>query len=205
MPYSYKKEGDKNCIYNKNTGKKIGCTTKSIKDYLAALHANVPDSKTDQLKTGLKSMIREILKEDENIIMRTKIENDKIKNVLDKNVGLPFDAKEKQEIIFKQGSLGIKSTIQRNGTEVKFSVSDMFGNNKINVVKKLKNMSDPNTLVYASFFTVAPTEEPQGQGSEKSQDKDDDKVYIKLSQPFVDKSSEKLDVLGDFLQQLEIK
>jgi hypothetical protein len=31
------------CVYRKDTGKKVGCTTGSVKKYLAALHANVHD------------------------------------------------------------------------------------------------------------------------------------------------------------------
>jgi len=37
MPYKSKKK----CVYKKNTGKKVGCTKGKVKDYLAALHANV--------------------------------------------------------------------------------------------------------------------------------------------------------------------
>jgi hypothetical protein len=211
MPYTYKKVGNKTCVYNKNTGKKVGCTTGPIKKYLSALYANVPDSTTEQLKNSIKSLIKEILTETEKIVMRTKVVNDKIENVLNDNVGLPFDSKEKQTILFKQGTLGVKSNIQKNGTEVKFSTSDMFNNNKINILKKLKNMSDPSTLVYASFFTAIPTEpeeesQPQQdtaaqQPSVKKEEKS--KVYIKISQPFVDKSNDKLDILGDFIQQLD--
>jgi hypothetical protein len=209
MPYTYKKEGNKYCVYNKNTGKKVGCTTKSIKQYLSALHANVPDSTTEELKEGIKSIIRSMLKEEEQAIMRSKVENDSIENVLNRNVGIPFDQKEKQEVIFKQGEMGLKSTIQRNGTEIKFSTSDMFGNNKLNIIKKLKNMSDPNTLVYASFFTVSNSgdeqEKPQA-GQQSAQPKPEEKkTHMKLSQPFEDKGSEKLDILGDFIQQLDIK
>jgi hypothetical protein len=225
MPYSYKKEGDKYCVYRKDTGKKVGCTTKDkLKKYLAALHfhANEKDSKTEQLKEGIRKLIYEVIEESENVIMRTKVENDNIENVLNKNVGIPFDDKEKQEVVFKQGELGIKSTIQRNGTEIKFSTSDMFGNNKINVIKKLKNMSDPNTLLYANFFTVIPTDnsaaedkpeqsaqapapKPAEPTPQKPEEVKKDKVYIKLSQPFDERGSEKLDILGDFLQQIEIK
>lgn len=40
MPYIAKK----NCVYKKNTGKKVGCTKGSVKKYMAALHANVDES-----------------------------------------------------------------------------------------------------------------------------------------------------------------
>ena len=42
MPY--KTRG--NCVYKKDTGKKVGCTTGSLKKYLAALHINAHEGKT---------------------------------------------------------------------------------------------------------------------------------------------------------------
>ncbi len=41
MPYTSKGK----CVYKKDTGKKVGCTQGPVKDYLAALHANVDESK----------------------------------------------------------------------------------------------------------------------------------------------------------------
>lgn len=43
MPYKIKGK----CIYNKNTGKRLGCTKKSVQKYLKTLHANV---KEDSMK-----------------------------------------------------------------------------------------------------------------------------------------------------------
>ena len=40
MPYKVKGQ----CVYKKDTGKKVGCTKGSVKKYLAALHANVDES-----------------------------------------------------------------------------------------------------------------------------------------------------------------
>lgn len=40
MPYFTKGK----CVYKKATGKKVGCTKGSVKNYLSALHANVQDS-----------------------------------------------------------------------------------------------------------------------------------------------------------------
>lgn len=40
MPYFAKNK----CVYKKNTGKKVGCTKGPVKNYLAALHANVEES-----------------------------------------------------------------------------------------------------------------------------------------------------------------
>ena len=44
MPYTAKGK----CVYKKDTGKKVGCTKGSVKKYLAALHANVPDAKNEE-------------------------------------------------------------------------------------------------------------------------------------------------------------
>lgn len=43
MPYKAKGQ----CVYNADTGKKVGCTKGPVKKYLAALHANVPDAKNE--------------------------------------------------------------------------------------------------------------------------------------------------------------
>jgi hypothetical protein len=45
MPYKAKGK----CVYKADTGKKVGCTKGPVKKYLAALHANVPDAKTENL------------------------------------------------------------------------------------------------------------------------------------------------------------
>jgi hypothetical protein len=50
MPYYYKTIGDKKCVYKKEDNTKVGCTKKSIKKYLAALHANVDES--NEIKGG---------------------------------------------------------------------------------------------------------------------------------------------------------
>lgn len=203
MPYKYKKEGNRYCVYNKNTNKKIGCTSGSIKKYLSALYANVPDSVKEELKEKIKNIIKEIINEQDNPLMISYTEQNTLQNVLNKNVGLPFDDNEKRSVILTQGSLGVKSLINSTNTEIKFATSDLFENNKINVIKKLKNMSDPTTLVYASFFTILEkSKEIEVDTNEKPEPP---KVHIKLSQPFIDKSSEKLDILEDFIKQLDIK
>lgn len=43
MPYKTKKVGNKNCVYKKNSGKKVGCTggsKEAKRKYLAALAIN---------------------------------------------------------------------------------------------------------------------------------------------------------------------
>ena len=50
MPYKAKGK----CVYKADTGKKVGCTTGSVKKYLSALHANVPDAKNESLNEANK-------------------------------------------------------------------------------------------------------------------------------------------------------
>jgi hypothetical protein len=45
MPYTHRKVGDKQCVYKKDGGAKVGCTKGSVEKYLAALHANANESK----------------------------------------------------------------------------------------------------------------------------------------------------------------
>lgn len=48
MPYKIKG----NCIYKKDTNKKVGCTKGSVKKYMKALHANVKESVQNQPSEG---------------------------------------------------------------------------------------------------------------------------------------------------------
>ena len=44
MPYTHRKVGNKQCIYKKDGGAKVGCTKGDVHKYLAALHANANES-----------------------------------------------------------------------------------------------------------------------------------------------------------------
>ena len=48
MPYTVKGK----CVYKKDGGAKVGCTKGSVDKYLAALHANVDESKENNLVGG---------------------------------------------------------------------------------------------------------------------------------------------------------
>ena len=48
MPYTYRKVGDRTCVYKKEDGTKVGCTKGSIKKYLGALHANADIHETQK-------------------------------------------------------------------------------------------------------------------------------------------------------------
>lgn len=58
MPYKVKG----NCVYKKDSGAKVGCTTGSVDKYLAALHANVDESitETNILKGGKADKIKNL-------------------------------------------------------------------------------------------------------------------------------------------------
>ena len=57
MPYTVKG----NCIFKKDGGAKVGCTTGDVKKYLAALHANANESiEENQLIGGKADKIRNI-------------------------------------------------------------------------------------------------------------------------------------------------
>ena len=47
MPYTHKKVGDKQCVYKKDSGAKVGCTKGDVNKYLAALYANTDESVTE--------------------------------------------------------------------------------------------------------------------------------------------------------------
>lgn len=53
MPYFTKNK----CIYKKITGKKVGCTKKSIKNYMKALHANINEN-LDTSKAGKLTFLK---------------------------------------------------------------------------------------------------------------------------------------------------
>ena len=58
MPYTHRKVGNKECVFKKDTGKKVGCTTGDINDYLGALHANVK-TEEQELEEGIINIGRE--------------------------------------------------------------------------------------------------------------------------------------------------
>ena len=53
MPYKTKGK----CIYKKDTDKKVGCTTGSVKKYMSALHANIEESFDDVVARYLAEMM----------------------------------------------------------------------------------------------------------------------------------------------------
>tara|TARA_Y100001938_G_scaffold146777_1_gene226461 strand:- start:181 stop:597 length:417 start_codon:yes stop_codon:yes gene_type:complete len=47
------------CVYKKKDNSKVGCTDGPVKDYLAALYANVGDAKESKLKEGIEQLTPE--------------------------------------------------------------------------------------------------------------------------------------------------
>lgn len=62
MPYTHRKVGSKNCVYKKTTGKKVGCTSGSLKKYLAALHINAHEESKTPSKITQKDVIAGVRK-----------------------------------------------------------------------------------------------------------------------------------------------
>lgn len=59
MPYTYKKVGNKYCVYKKDGGAKVGCTAgnkEALKKYLAALHVNESHSYDHEVSMAEKQL-----------------------------------------------------------------------------------------------------------------------------------------------------
>jgi len=52
MPYTHRKVGNKQCVYKKDDGTKVGCTKGPVEKYLAALYANVDETVQNTIKGG---------------------------------------------------------------------------------------------------------------------------------------------------------
>jgi hypothetical protein len=61
MPYTHKKVGNKQCVYKKDTGEKVGCTSGPVSKYLAALHIH---SKDESIK--LQDIVKKIMERIKN-------------------------------------------------------------------------------------------------------------------------------------------
>lgn len=61
MPYKTKKVGDKNCVYKKSSGKKVGCTSGSKeakRKYLAALAINAESVRINSFDATVLSVLK---------------------------------------------------------------------------------------------------------------------------------------------------
>lgn len=92
MPYTHRKVGDKECVFKKENGSKVGCTTGPISGYLAVLHANSEISENNTLKGGKadNSSINDLAK-------KFNITVDYIKNQINKGVKVELEHTNSKE------------------------------------------------------------------------------------------------------------
>lgn len=163
------------CIYNKDTGKKMGCTKGSVKRYLAALYANVPDAKKNEIKTKLKEVLRRSLKEtllSENAEFQK--DNVKIKDELSKNQGINFEQFEIDKI--KQSA---NTPINKEDTDrgMELSFEKNIGENTFYfVIKKLVNQADSSKTSFKYIIFYVEIKNPDDLDKPST-------VYSKLSEP----------------------
>lgn len=163
------------CIYNKDTGKKMGCTKGSVKRYLAALYANVPDAKKNEIKSKLKEVLRRSLKETLLSETANSIDSDvTLKAELTKNKGINFEQFEIDKIM-EVLKFNINKEDTDRGMELSFEKT-IDENTFYFVIKKLINESDSSktSFKYVIFYVE---KENAASLEEKT------KVYSKLSDP----------------------
>ena len=153
MPYRIKGK----CIYNKDTGKKLGCTKGSVKRYLAALYANVPDAKKNEIRIKLKEILRRELKP---ILETAELSKDnvKLRDELNKNQGIEFKPYEIAKIAEVTGPVNNKNV----GSGPELSFDKEIGENTIKfIVKKLVNEEDDtkDSFKYGVWYTEYKNEE----------------------------------------------
>ena len=153
MPYRIQGK----CIYNKDTGKKLGCTKGSVKRYLAALYANVPDAKKNEIRTKLKEILRRELKPLFETAELSK-DNVKLRDELNKNQGIEFKPYEIAKIAEVTGPVNNKNV----GSGPELSFDKEIGENTIKfIVKKLVNEEDDtkDSFKYGVWYTEYKNEE----------------------------------------------
>ena len=139
------------CIYNKDTGKKMGCTKGSVKRYLAALYANIPDAKKNEIKSKLKEVLRKSLKE--TLLSETA-------NSIDSDVTLKAELTKNKGINFEQFEINkIKEIVKINNEDtdrgMELSFEKTIGENTFYfVIKKLINEADSSktSFKYIIFY-----------------------------------------------------
>ena len=176
MPYKIKG----NCIYKKDTGKKVGCTKGSVKRYLAALHANVTNEQKIQIKSKLKEVLRKSLKE--TLLSETansEVSDVTLKAELTKNKGINFEQFEINKI---KEIVKINNEDTDRGMELSFEKT--IGENTFYfVIKKLINEADSSktSFKYIIFYV----EKKNAASLEEKTI-----VYSKLSDPITNDTGE---------------
>lgn len=176
MPYRIQGK----CIYNKDTGKKLGCTKGSVKRYLAALYANVPDAKKNEIRTKLKEILRRELKPLFETAELSK-DNVKLRDELNKNQGIEFKPYEIAKIAEVTGPVNNKNV----GSGPELSFDKEIGENTIKfIVKKLVNEEDDtkDSFKYGVWYTEYKNEEDF--------DKPSSEIRYKISDPIPNSTGE---------------
>ena len=89
MPYTVKGK----CIFKKDGGAKVGCTKGDVKDYLAALHANVDDvNESNKLKGGKADKLTP-----EDIAKKFKVTTSKIQAQIRKGIKVEMEHTKDRE------------------------------------------------------------------------------------------------------------
>ena len=169
------------CIFNTDTGKKMGCTKGSVKRYLAALHANIPDSKKNEIRTKLKEIFRKSFANTINETAELNKKNVKFRDELNKNQGLDFKPFEVAKIAEITGPVNNKNA----GSGMELSFDKEFNENTIKfVIKKLTNEEDDtkNSFKYGVWYTPYQNEDDF--------DKPSAEVRYKLSDPITNDTGE---------------
>ncbi len=90
MPYTHRKEGNKTCVYKKEDGSKVGCTSGSVKKYLAALHMHENE---DMLSGGLSDNMTI-----DDIAKKHNVKPEKINQELKKGIGVELEHTDSEKL-----------------------------------------------------------------------------------------------------------
>lgn len=83
MPYKAKGK----CVYKADTGEKVGCTKGPVKKYLAALYANVPDTKKESVGGDSLQVIQAVNVLANYIVANGDVGVRKVQELLNSRVG----------------------------------------------------------------------------------------------------------------------
>ena len=153
MPYTHREVGNKECVFKKDTGKQVGCTTGDINDYLGALHANVKTE--EEIEEGIVDIGREKIIDTYNKFIKAW-EDEKVRtstsiNTIVKSIrtGTKLTHQEKIEIekniISLLKKLGYGAIFVLPGGSLFLIVSGII-KNKMKKNKNKENLTEVNKL-----------------------------------------------------------
>ena len=203
MPYSYKKVGNKYCVYKKDTGAKVGCTKgtrQAINKYLSALHRNVDDESKQILVDKIYKKVIERLKNNklnegaENAVVRNIQAKENFDTFIAKpeNKGIPFTQREMDTV-----ERADVKPYKKTSTEIRYSAVEPMNqkNKELVIVKKPTN--------YVAYFTIrnpvnVTPEEPATDITATPEEPIKDTIVIKVSQPYSNEA-ESMSALSNFI------